>query len=568
MTRWLYFLIPILILCLQSILYSEESIVQINRKAEAYWNAQDYAEASTLYESLLSRKLPEWQRTRILYNLGTIRLAQHQPDDALDYFEQISVTELAIPRLGRDLFLNEGIAFLQQARELTNQHSPFALDQEALLINQSLLTLAKAESIDCQIQQSEQEKKISHGCTPSQLVHEWLNKAHHQLNTLRQQQRELWIEQTSIENLASLISDNIKEVIHLLQSFQEQKKAQSSGSYNLYFYQQAESLLPLWKALQNKKLSQDQKELIDSASTLYLKGAQDLTNDAFPSAVDQFNQTIKSLSSLAFPQESIQQIQLIYEILLLQDPITLGGIKKLQSQLEHIKVKKDLEPVLERIKKDIQTSQNELEAKHLLESRFYLIASGSLIDEVTVDKQNDPASILKHALDQANRALQLTYLQELIQEESHNPLPHSHDTLKTQQHEILNRADFFIPAVLKYQKKEYQHPDPKDSHCQESPWDQIVPLFDHGYLSAQLAEKRLSEAEFSPQAVLSSQKQTVQDWQRALNLLLQAPQQNKGGATPSAASHDLNETFRLIQEMYLQDQTQPEKGPSQEMHSW
>lgn len=82
----------------------KESISQVSLQAEALWEAQGYEGAQALYEQLLAQPLPPWQQARLQYNLGTIRLAQHQTTEAIDEFQKIAPGQLSLPASAKIYF--------------------------------------------------------------------------------------------------------------------------------------------------------------------------------------------------------------------------------------------------------------------------------------------------------------------------------------------------------------------------------------------------------------------------------------------------------------------------------
>lgn len=175
-------------------------------------------------------------------------------------------------------------------------------------------------------------------------------------------------------------------------------------------------------------------------------------------------------------------------------------------------------------------------------------------------EDSTPAAILQHALDQANRVLRLSFLAEAMpQDKAGEALVR----LKSEQDKILTQASPFIPAVLKEQDERFHQVKDLNSRCQQIPWDQVIPLYDRGFRLAQSVKMQYQQAAFDFQAVMAGQIQTIKEWEQALNLILHPPQQG-GGAT---TQQKWGETFRKIQEMYLEDQSPP-KHVEKELHSW
>ena len=562
----LFFILPISV-------WTDESVLRMSQEAEALWEARDYGAASSLYEQLLQRSLSPWQQVRILYNLGTIRIAQHEATDALDFFQKIVPTDLSLPQFGRDLMLNKGIAYLQYSQTLAIASASPSQDQQGLFIEQSLQNFDEAQILDCQVQQMEQEVSSS-SCHPHALTDQWAKTARLLLHATHQQRRQNWMEQASTEMLASFLHNKLQGVINRINSFQNQDQpANTKASLIHYFQHQAESFIPVWNSMQQKEFTLSQKTSFDQAMNVYLNALQALSQQNSLSALKGLNQAIEALEPLTFKENiALQQAALNYNILLLQDPIPLSELQNLLAQFDQLEVDKDQTQSLEQIKENLQKSLKELEAKHALQARFFLLAGYSAIGPLLIAKETTSTRILNRALEQANRALQLFLSAELMSDESSN---HSsiQSILKNQQQAVLTFAAPFIPTVLDEQNARFREPKSPSSGCQQSPWDQVIPLFDQGLQAARRADKQLNTPSYKPQDIVANQKLTIKNWQQALTLLLHPPKQNQStpsnGESSSSASapQNLSETFRLIQEMYLQDQSQPEQK-TQELHSW
>lgn len=457
-------------------LKSEENLTSLSLQAEALWNVRDYAAASKLYEELLSHSLPHWQQARIRYNLGTIYLAQHQVIDALNLFQQIDPVNLSLPRFGRDLFLNEGIAYLEYAQ--TNALASF-LNLQAIFIQQSLKAFDQAQILDCQVQKEES----SPSCQHSFLLDEWIKAARRQLSTVHQQIRQNWMNQANQQDISS---------------------AEKGG-----------------------------------------------------------NQGIKDLASPTFQShQDFQQVRLNYEILLLKEKLTVSDLQRLLTQLESVKIEKDSSASLNQIKENLQTSLKALKGKNPLLAHFYLLACFNQVHSLFQQDKTSPVGILQQALNQSNIALQLFFLSEMMENGSSQSIP-IRTILKNEQHKILALSTPFISSVLNEQNIRFHQAKDSSFSCQLSPWNQVIPLYDRGYRAAQSADSEFNKSVLNSQSITTYQEQTIKDWQQALKLMLHPPQKNASANTPQKWT----ETVRLIQEMYLQDQSQSEQK-NEELHSW
>lgn len=553
MNLWILFLfVPLLTL------KGEENLTVLSQQAEALWEAHDDVAASKIYEQLLSRPLPVWQKARVLYNLGTIFLTQHQSLEALTFFKKIHPADLSLPRFGRNLFLNEGIAYLQYTQTLALTH-PSSFDLQTLFIEQSLKAFDQAKRLDCQIQEEEKKESML-ACHPSPLVDQWLKAALLQLHAVRQQKRHEWIKHASIESLASFLQHHLQEWMNRLMQNQEQSSVVS------YFQHQAESFIPIWNALQQKEFSLTQKRAFDQALALYLNALQALNQQEITTATKELRLGIENLAPLTFQDnKDLQYARLSYEMLLMQVSLSVSDIQRVLAQFNALQVEKNQTAALELIKENLQISLKEQKANHKVQAHFFLLVGFSKVRSLFKDTKAAPSTILQQAIEQANCAVQLFFLSEMMPTQSAKQasIP---AILKTQQQDVLLQAAAFIPSVLDEQKMHFQHAKNRASRCQQSPWDQVIPLFDRGYRAAQNADKQFNTISLDPQLLIANQEEIIKNWQQALNLILHPPQQNQ---TPSsnAVPQNLTETFRLIQEMYLEDQAQPEQK-SEELHSW
>lgn len=242
--------------------------------------------------------------------------------------------------------------------------------------------------------------------------------------------------------------------------------------------------------------------------------------------------------------KNISKVHLDYTLLLFSDQFTIADIKALQKEAV------DLE---KEIQENLQKGAEALKENQRLVARFYLLAGLSRLDLIEHSSLTTPDEILEEALNQSTRSLQLLFLYALIGEKELLPI------IQTQHQEVMKIAQLFIPGVLEKQKKEFEK-----GPCQEVPWNQVIPLFDKGYQEAVVTESGLKEKVFNEQVVMGREEQTVKFWQQALEAL----HHPLGGiGDPKTANEDIKETFRLIQEMHVEDEPQSKKIKT-EFHAW
>lgn len=545
-------------------LYSlgSEETSSLSQQAEALWEARDYASASKIYEELLSSSPLDWQQARLSYNLGTIQLSRHQPLEALAFFQKITPLKLSLPSFGRNLFINEGIAYLQYAETLASAGAP--LDQQAPFIEQSLRAFEQAQILDCQVQNAEQNKNPPFSCETSLFLDQWIKAARLKLDAVYQQKSQNWIEQADASSLAAFLIQQLQQWMNRFSTFQiEKRPSPDQASWLAYFQEQAESLVPLWKALQQKDFSLDQKTAVDKSLTSFLSAMQKLKQPHFADALKDWEEAIEGLKLVAFQDlADMRHAILNYQILLLQNSPSISSLKNLLAEFESLKEGNAESASIKEIKHSLRLSLKAQQNHQPLPARFFLLAGFSPTLSLLPAEKKSPASLLQQGIDQANRALQLFFLFEMLPKEASQSFP-VNQILGEQQQEILTNTAPFIPTVLKEQEKLFQQGGENNSNCQQIPWNQAIPLYDQGYRALQRSLKVLESPSFDSPLIIALTDQAIKDWQQALKLILHPPQPQSAGST----SQQFANTVRLLQEMYLQDQSHPAQA-NQEVHSW
>lgn len=288
------------------------------------------------------------------------------------------------------------------------------------------------------------------------------------------------------------------------------------------------------------------------------------TRSKLDAAYRQKNQNwIEQSDATSFQEnQELQKAMFNYQILLLQEILPINSLKNLLGEFEALKAGNDQSPSLDAIKNNLRLSLEELQNQHSIQARFFLLAGFGQAEALFQPKIKSPASILQQGIDQANRAWQLFFLSEMMSKESSQQTS-VYKILEEQQQEILTQVAPFIPNVIKTQEKLFSQATDANVGCQQSPWDQVIPLYDRGYRAMQKVIKKFDKTRVDAQMSMAQQEQTIKEWQHAQKLILHPPQQHPAGSS----SQKLTETVRLLQDMYLQDQFQPEQS-TEEVHSW
>ncbi len=495
-----------------------------------YLSNPQVANPERLNEQLTSLSLPIWQRSRIEYNLGTLYLDRHQPDHALRLFLKISPTDLALPRFGRDLFLNSGIASLQYAQMLSEE----SVDRQGFLVRQSLRAFDLAWQLDVAL-------RIEEGDVESSLLIErWRNAAQLEARAVEGKQRLSWMREASVEELATLLSLYLQTACERFHGLDGQADLIPLSAY---FKQQLSSFASVWEALAQKKISVSEQSTLLAAHACYQKTMQAIQKGDIRVALDELKQTIASLAPLVFRGEkkALRRFRLRIDLFLLQNRQTILEWERLLNEWREVHSDPSVGESGEEMERFLHRSAAEAHEGRFEEARVYLLASLYPLDLLIGDPSSSLA-ILERARSYVRVAFESSQLDKLIQEP---------------QKAVLKEAARFVPAVLQEQAADLQG---KPS-CQQVPWEQVIALFDQGLNAARYAENELQQGSPAWPRILAAQEYTAKVWGNAIALLRAPP---SSGGTPV---QQMAKTFGLIQEMYLEDQFQPVEK-EEELHAW
>jgi Ca-activated chloride channel family protein len=534
-----------------SSLPAQDSIQTKGQEAQTLFNTRFYSQAMDVYKSLLKENLAPWQRAVITYNLGTVYLAAAQSTEALVHFHSISSQDIFSPWLLRNLQINQGFAYFDQAQSLKENRE----DQRLYLLEQSLSHLNAAIQTDCRLQLWEDEN-LTNCLNPVDLV-SLLNLVYQQLSQIRQNQRNDILK--SNEKMTSLF-----QLIESLQRFKQQiEQLEDYHSYDSYLIHQGKTLLHLWEHLHEQPWEEEKSKVLDQGYQDYQKALENLSEATH--LIEKSLHSIQQLLPEDSSRETIDHLLTNYRILMTYDPLPFQA-------LQHVKTQQDALQVSEKANQSLAISLDQLVLHRDALARFFFFRSFYILSNLQHLDLNDPISILKQAINQARQATQFNYIAHL------EPLPHAfrknvHNILEEVQQAVIQPAPSFIQAVIDLQSERFHqsHVHTAYSRCQKNPWKKAFPLFDFGYQKALFAQKMLLKPSFNWVQVLNQQEQTISYWEKVLNLIEQPPQENpeteqEDSNQSSIAPTNLDEVFHLLQEMESQDR--PPIAPQQELHAW
>jgi Ca-activated chloride channel family protein len=127
------------------------------KKADLYFQSEDYKTSEKIYKELLKEPLDPFQKAVVLYNEGTALLFANNLAQAINTFESISLKGSPPPFLTRAIKTNLSIARFRQALELisSQQPGPDLLFTAITYLKMSERDIMLAEKAECDLQMLE-----------------------------------------------------------------------------------------------------------------------------------------------------------------------------------------------------------------------------------------------------------------------------------------------------------------------------------------------------------------------------------------------------------------------------
>jgi tetratricopeptide (TPR) repeat protein len=125
--------------------------------ASGFYEIKAFPKATALYQELLKNSLTDWQRAVVLYNMGSIALAEGNTDRAIKIFESVPLDDALSPLLIYRTKANLALAYWQKARSLARMSSVTSnyANQEIALMKSALEAIPLALQAHCTLEQIE-----------------------------------------------------------------------------------------------------------------------------------------------------------------------------------------------------------------------------------------------------------------------------------------------------------------------------------------------------------------------------------------------------------------------------
>ncbi len=547
-------------LSLFSITYANEDFLKIGYEADAFMQAQDYDKASSIFEELAKRELPLWQHSLVMYNLGTVKLAQHKNEEALEDYQWVLLDAATTPQIIRSLYINQGIAWLNQAQKSKTIMDSFEFIENLDHYATSLKLFKQVNDLDCQLKKLEVNDLAAPCVTPSDLEMLLLQSKIGLQQTKKDyivfllKTRPIWALSTLMKSMQQLNQE--------VETFNSWESEEQKKDYQKYILHQADSLQEIWEVVLNLQLNSKQKSSVNESAEIYQQSIMSIQKMELQPASQSIKQAIKNIERVidTFADWQLQALLLNYQMHLLQNDWTAASLENLKEQQQQLEESNS--DLLKAAKKYLDSSIENTKNSKKGASEFYLWAAFQTLNQINPIEQIKPTEILGKLLNEAWIAKQLTQLYLTSSEDQKE----AQAILKNSWQWVLEEAKLFLPAVIIYEREAFNSKDPRIQHCQDKPWDKVIPLFDQGYQFA-LAAKELMH---QPEQALMKQKKSITSWKNALKFLLQSSQisnSNLEKQDHEQKAANIKEMMRLIQEMQAQDQP-PQKPSDAELHSW
>ena len=561
-----FLLINLFAISLYSMLYAfENENIQLAEQAAAFFAARDYNKANEIYDQLLAKEMPEWERFRAIYNKGVIKLAQNRFKEAFSLFESIPVEKVTSMSFIEKLMMTQSMNYFQ-----ASLMSGLNDEERVLLFLDSSLFLTSATQMSCENQKA--VELVDEKClVPSEF--EFLSR---QITIDRAElllkQLRAALQAEAGNSTLLLIQIGLDRLVDLMHAMHvEAIPLPLQEEYRSFIIHEAESLLPLWKTLQESKVDVREKDAVDAASKSYFSVLELIKKANWKESIAQLTILKTQLNDLSitlgFSHTDIKRLLIEYILILNKGFLEGQDLQKIQKQLQLVSNPTELiKKSIENLKISIQKIESGKEAA----ARLFVWASFYYLKDSTEEViEDDPFQVLQKALEYAKRSRQLTLLAQLKKEMSGDEQVHA--LLVGMENKTLEVANNFIERVLIQQNEHFKGSEEKASaRCQKYPWEQVIPLFENGYRSARLAQAQLSENPSRLSLALSDQYFTIKYWTQALDFLRRFSKNSNGQEDQSDSpqkDENMQEIFQALQKMESEDA--PSNHPVlKERHTW
>jgi tetratricopeptide (TPR) repeat protein len=325
--------------------------------------------------------------------------------------------------------------------------------------------------------------------------------------------------------------------------------------------------------------------------SFYLKQMEAAVKERFNTFFKEYSvyrQT--SLNQLLSPfpkgplKNDVQQLLEAYELVLIDDPLSADDLSRLLEAQTKLKEEANAIAGYETAQQYLKSSISSLNASQPIKAQLFAEVARFYLKELL--EQLDPVSKAPDVLENAIAKQEFLLLMEQLQEkipEHEKGLADVDRLMPELQLSILHSAGLFPAAAIAQQKEAFSAADKGQDRCQCHPWDEVVPLFNQGYVFAERAHHRLENRASSPGDITRLQKLAIDRWKDALQKMRSSSAAPQKQEKPEQVSQQkelqekkqnakFNEILRTVQDMENDDRSQPQQlkasGSKREDRPW
>lgn len=551
--------------------------------ANALYETEDYRQSRQIYENLLKGNPPHWEKDALIYNIGSLLIHEKKLEEALVKLKEISHSPNPLVR--KRALANIAIIQFFEARNLAEfiGKKDLALSEEyhkgIFLFRESLKTVKEAQKASCDLEIIKGKKTCE---ANFELV---------ELKKMIKEQYALFLEKFVQNQMAHLnLNDGIPLLLRSINEAQMdlnflQNKTLTEKikkDYQAYYLQREKKRLFYWEILKGriKESSDEEQKLFSESENTFKHFIQMMEKENYSEAETSLNQTKKTLNTLMreiFGKEplavNLQKLLASYKLAMLQDPLqetTLLGLQNEQKEMKETltaekgEVFSELKEIFNSAEKNLSIALESLRNSKAIEARMFTEEAQHLIKIMT--RQFEPLTrhaakqILEWGIEDQEWALRLNRLNQQL--DNPNATGDTHALLVESQSFVLKTVHNFAEELIKQQQHDFEN-----SQCQDRPWDEVVPLFDHGVQDAKQVQELLNQTPPTSRTAIPLQERVIKSWREALQLMIkpkkskkeeEKPQEQPQAPEPESLSDDkLNQTLHQLQEMEQDDRSKP-----------
>ncbi len=480
-----------------------------SNQAFMYMEALDFDQAENTFKEIDLAGLDNWQKNRILYNIGTIKLAQNAFEEAYQQYLQIPSQSKVSPYLSLRLKTNMATTLVKQAMDIQKEET-LSLEELSKVIDlyfEALFNVNIAGVANCYLNELLGREE----CFPRDDLLELRSAIKRGLAGATIKYENQKISEFKAEDALPYLLVGIKQILQDINFLQS--KNISIGLKKRYlelFINNMESNFLLWQVLEKDGRG------FDKAEADFLRGLKYMKEERLGVSSLMFMSSYVELMKIMYESygvtpivDLLQKLDIAYQRALLQMPIQSQSLNLLLHDQKRVvriidygaqEIQTSLDFLQEGINFSLKGKKEEAKFS-VLAARFWL---NILLQKIKTPGVDLVKETIKTAIFNQELAFSLNQLIDKMEKAKEEVF----DTvLRAQDYTVKEAYDFF-DIVLRAEQAEFE------KGRQEKPWDVVVPLFEKGYRAAVDSYKNSDE-----RVSQKLQSKALKAWKEALDQL-------------------------------------------------